>query len=409
MGICVKSEIGPLKKVLLHRPGKELEQLVPEELERLLFDDIPYLALAQAEHDTFADILRSQGAEVVYLEELMAETLRAEPALRERFVRQFLQEGGPIAQTHADELFDMLMELDDELTLVRKTMSGVTTEEMGDRLRDGPLTRLTRSRRQFVLDPIPNLYFTRDPFASIGCGVSLHQMYSVTRRRETIYGSYIMRCHPDFAGQVPLWYDRTAPFHIEGGDILNLSAEVLAIGLSQRTSPEAIELLAQRLFADERAEVRRILVLDIPNMRAFMHLDTVFTQLDRDKFSVHPEILHSLRLYDIRREGHSMRVEERSETLEDVLKDALGLERVTLIRCGGKDNIASAREQWNDGANTLCIAPGKVIVYNRNYVTNRILRDNGVEVFEMPSSELARGRGGPRCMSMPLFREALND
>ena len=303
----------------------------------------------------------------------------------------------------------MLMELDDELSLVRKTMSGVTTEEMGGRLKDGPLTSLTRARRQFVLDPIPNLYFTRDPFASIGCGVSLHQMYSVTRRRETIYGSYIMRYHPDFAGQVPLWYDRTAPFSIEGGDILNLSAEVLAIGLSQRTSPEAIELLAQKLFADERAEVRRILVLDIPNMRAFMHLDTVFTQLDRDKFSVHPEILHSLRLYDIRREGRGMRVQERNETLEDVLKDALGLESVTLIRCGGKDNIASAREQWNDGANTLCIAPGKVIVYNRNYVTNRILRDNGVEVFEMPSSELARGRGGPRCMSMPLLREALED
>ena len=410
MAICVKSEIGPLKKVLLHRPGKELEQLVPQELERLLFDDIPYLALAQQEHDTFAAILRDQGVEVVYLEDLMAETLRRDPTLRERFVFQFIQEGGPVARNHADELFDMLMGIEDEDLLVQKTMSGVTTEELADRLKDGPLTRLTRERRQFVLDPIPNLYFTRDPFASIGCGVSLHRMFSVTRCRETIYGDYIMRHHPEYAGHVPLWYERDWPFHIEGGDILNLSARVLAIGLSQRSSPEGIELLARRLFSDERSEVRRILALDIPSIRAFMHLDTVFTQLDRDKFSVHPDILHSLRIYDIRRDGSSerMHVEERSESLEHVLCDALGLERVTLIRCGGKDNIASAREQWNDGANTLCIAPGKVVVYNRNYVTNEILRASGVEVFEMPSSELARGRGGPRCMSMPLVRASLD-
>ncbi|MBQ6466038.1 MAG: arginine deiminase [Oscillospiraceae bacterium] len=405
MAICVTSEIGALKKVLLHRPGRELEQLVPEELARLLFDDIPYLALAQREHDTFADILRGQGAEVVYLEDLMAETLRSDGALRERFVRQFVQEGGPVARSHSEELCELLLGIEDERLLVQKTMSGVTTGELGGRLKDGPLTRLTRERRPFVLDPIPNLYFTRDPFASIGRGVSLHRMYSVTRCRETIYGDYILRHHPDYAGQVPLWYERDCPFHVEGGDILNLSAEVLAVGLSQRSSPEGVELLARRLFSDERCDVRRILALDIPNIRAFMHLDTVFTQLDRDKFSVHPDILHSLRIYDIRRGGAGMRAEERREGLEAVLCEALGLAHVTLIRCGGKDNIASAREQWNDGANTLCLAPGKVVVYNRNYVTNEILRANGVEVFEMPSSELARGRGGPRCMSMPLVRE----
>lgn len=407
MAICVKSEIGALKKVLLHRPGKELEHLVPEELERLLFDDIPFLTLAQQEHDTFAAILRKQGAEVVYLEDLMAETLRADPGLREIFVGQFVREGGPFAQNHAEELFAMLMAIRDERELVLKTMSGVTTEEMRDGLRAGPLTRLTRERRQFVLDPIPNLYFTRDPFASIGCGVSLHRMYSVTRCRETIYGDFILRFHPDYAGQVPFYYDRSDPFHIEGGDILNLREDTLAIGLSQRTSPEGIELLARRLFRDARCPVRRILVLDIPNMRAFMHLDTVFTQVDRDTFTIHPDILGSLRLYELRRRGTDMRAEELRAPFERVLRDALELERVTLIRCGGKDNIASAREQWNDGSNTLCVAPGKVVVYNRNYVTNEILRSHGLEVFEMPSSELARGRGGPRCMSMPLVREAL--
>ena len=407
MAICVKSEIGTLKKVLLHRPGKELEHLVPEELERLLFDDIPYLRLAQQEHDTFASILREQGAEVVYLEDLMAETLRLNPGLREIFVGQFVREGGPFARNHAEELFAMLTAIPDERELVLKTMSGVTTAEMRGELRSGPLTSLTRERRQFVLDPIPNLYFTRDPFACIGRGVSLHRMYSVTRCRETIYGDYIMRFHPDFAGQVPFYYDRNDPFHIEGGDILNLREDLLAVGLSQRSSPEGIELLARRLFRDESCPVQRILVLDIPNMRAFMHLDTVFTQVDRDKFTIHPGILGSLRLYELRRSGPEMSAEELWSPLEDVLRDALGLDHVTLIHCGGMDNIASAREQWNDGSNTLCIAPGKVIVYNRNYVTNEILRRHGLEVFEMPSSELARGRGGPRCMSMPLVRGEL--
>lgn len=406
MAICVKSEIGPLRKVLLHRPGKELEHLVPQELERLLFDDIPYLALAQTEHDTFAEILRRQGAEVVYLEDLMAETLRARPGLREGFIHQFLQEGGPVAQAHERELYEVLMDIPDARELVLKTMSGITAEEMSSRLVAGPLTGLTRLRRRFVLDPIPNLYFTRDPFASIGCGVSVHRMYSPTRCRETIYGQYILQYHPDFAGQVRQYYRRSSPFHIEGGDILNLREDLLAIGLSQRTSPEGIELLAQHLFRDESCPVRRILVLDIPNIRAFMHLDTVFTQLDYDKFSVHPDILPALRVYELRREKSDalMSAAELPGSLEDILRDALELDRVTLIRCGGKDNIASAREQWNDGANTLCLAPGKVVVYNRNYVTNEILRDHGVEVFEMPSSELARGRGGPRCMSMPLER-----
>ena len=410
MTICVKSEIGQLKKVLLHRPGKELEHLVPQELERLLFDDIPYLALARNEHDTFAGILAEQGAEVVYLEDLMAETLNADPELREGFIREFISEAGPIAQAHSEELCEALSEISDNKEMVLKTMSGITAAEMNGRLHDGPLSALTRGNRHFVLDPIPNLYFTRDPFASIGCGVSIHRMYSATRCRETIYGDYIMKHHPDFKGSVPRYYDRTSLFSIEGGDILNLSAKVLAIGLSQRTSPEAIEMLASRLLWDETSEVEQILVLNIPNFRAFMHLDTVFTQVDRDKFSIHPEILNSLRVYDIRKgsqEG-AISASERTEGLEAVLCESLGLDHVTLIRCGGIDNIASAREQWNDGANTLCVAPGKVVVYNRNYVTNEILRDHGVEVFEMPSSELARGRGGPRCMSMPLIREPLN-
>ena len=406
MPICVRSETGTLEQVLLHRPGAELEQLVPGELERLLFDDIPYLQAAQQEHDAFAEMLRHNGTQVLYLEELMAQTLAADPQVRRRFVRQFIEEGGRIARHFQPALYEYLTALGDD-ELVRRTMTGVSMEEFLPEGQRGALVSLTRGSHRFVLDPIPNLYFTRDPFACIGEGVSLNAMYSPTRRRETIYGQYILKYHPDFAGQVPFYYRREDPFSIEGGDILNLSPRLLAVGISQRTTPEAIEILARNIFRDETAEIRTILALDIPNLRAFMHLDTVLTQVDRDTFTVHPEILGSLRVYRMTSGGRdSLQVRERTGTLEEILAGEMGLPRVKLIRCGGGDRVASEREQWNDGSNTLCIAPGKVVVYDRNYVTNAILRDNGIQVLEMPSSELSRGRGGPRCMSMPLRRAA---
>ena len=406
MPICVRSETGTLEQVLLHRPGAEMEQLVPDELERLLFDDIPYLQAAQQEHDAFAEMLRHNGTQVLYLEELMAQTLAADPQVRRRFVRQFIEEGGRIARHFQPALYEYLTALTDD-ELVRRTMTGVSMEEFLPEGQRGALVSLTRGSHRFVLDPIPNLYFTRDPFACIGEGVSLNAMYSPTRRRETIYGQYILRYHPDFAGQVPFYYRREDPFSIEGGDILNLSPRLLALGISQRTTPEAIEILARNIFRDETAEIRTILALDIPNLRAFMHLDTVLTQVDRDTFTVHPEILGSLRVYRMTSGGRdSLQVTERTGTLEEILAGEMGLPRVKLIRCGGGDRVASEREQWNDGSNTLCIAPGKVVVYDRNYVTNAILRDNGIQVLEMPSSELSRGRGGPRCMSMPLRRAA---
>ena len=408
MPINVRNEIGALEQVLLHRPGAELEQLVPGELERLLFDDIPYLRAARQEHDAFAALLRENGTQVVYLEELMTQTLAVDPQVRRRFVRQFIDEGGRIARHYQSALYDYLMALDDR-ELVRRTMTGVSVEEFLPESQQGALVSMTRGSHRFVLDPIPNLYFTRDPFACIGHGVSLNAMYSATRRRETIYGQYILKYHPDYAGQVPFYYRREDPFSIEGGDILNLSPRLLAVGMSQRTTPEAIEVLARNIFRDETAEIRAILALDIPDLRAFMHLDTVLTQVDRDTFTVHPEILGTLRVYHITSDGgDGLRVEERTGTLEDILARALELPRVKLIRCGGGDRVASEREQWNDGSNTLCIAPGRVVVYDRNYVTNAILRDNGIQVLEMPSSELSRGRGGPRCMSMPLRRRELS-
>ena len=407
MAIPVKSEIGKLKKVLLHRPGKELEHLVPGDLERLLFDDIPYLKTAQNEHDLFAGIMRGEGIEVVYLEDLTAEVLKGDEQLKKRFVEEFVAEGDITDESVKADMISYLLDIEDEKEMVLKMMSGVRVGEL-DVKSSHPLADLVKGTSQFILDPIPNLYFTRDPFACIGNGVSVNCMFSHTRRRETFFGKYVLENHPDFA-DTPFYYTRELPYSIEGGDVLNLSSKVLAIGISQRTTAEAIELLANNIFEDEKCEIETIIALDIPAIRAFMHLDTVCTQVDYDKFTIHPGILGTLKIYEITKGEHKgeLKVKETRSSLADVLAKHLELDKVTLIQCGGKDTIASEREQWNDGSNTLCIAPGKVIVYDRNYVTNQILRENGIRVLEMASSELSRGRGGPRCMSMPLEREPL--
>ena len=405
MAIDVCSEIRPLKKVLLQRPGSELEQLVPNSLEQLLFDDIPYLRGAQAEHDAFARTLREQGVEVVYLSDLTARTLEGSDALRRRFVEDFIHRSGCVADSYREELTEVLLSLPTARELVCKTMTGVRFDEL-PRRGGGSLSSLRSDRTHFVLDPIPNLYFTRDPFASIGRGVSLHHMYSVTRSRETIYSDYFLHYHPDFAGQVPFYYTPDEPFSLEGGDILNLSAETIAVGISQRTMPEAVERLAQNIFRDEAARIRRVLAFDIPSTRAFMHLDTVLTQIDRDKFLVHPNILERLQIFELTpgKRG-AVKVRRLDKSAEAVLAEAVGVDQVQLLQCGGGDQIAAQREQWNDGSNALCLRPGTVIAYDRNYVTNELMEEAGVQVLRIPSGELSRGRGGPRCMSMPLVRE----
>ncbi len=404
--INVKSEIKPLKKVLLHRPGNELLNLTPDTLERLLFDDIPFLEVAQAEHDAFAQVLRDNGVEVVYLEDLMAEVLDLSEEIRDEFLKQWIKEAGVVTEKWTKKLYDFMIEYagGDNKKLVLKSMEGIKLNEVRYNKEDS-LVDLITDNSELVADPMPNLYFTRDPFACIGNGVSLNRMYSVTRNRETIYGEYIFKYHPDFKGQVDKYFDRYAEFHIEGGDILNLNDKVLAIGISQRTQPDAIEMLARKIFHDENATIETILAFDIPSSRAFMHLDTVFTQIDYDKFTIHPGILGPLVVYEITKDGDGHKVTKVETDLESILEKHLGVEKVTLIKCGGEDRIAAEREQWNDGSNTLCIAPGVVVVYERNTVTNALLKEMGVKCLSIPSAELSRGRGGPRCMSMPLVRE----
>lgn len=405
MPIQVHSEIAPLRRVLLHRPGQELEHLVPGSLERLLFDDIPYLKGAQLEHDRFAQVLRDNGVEVVYLSQLTAETLSQDEALKEAFIHDFIHKSGCVAHRYCKELQEYLSGISDVHEMVLQTMAGIPFSDLTLEYPES-LTALLHGTSDFALEPIPNLYFTRDPFASIGRGAALHHMYSDTRRRETLYGSYILRYHRDYAGQVPLYYTPDLPYALEGGDIMNLSETVLAVGISQRTMPEAIERLAKNIFDSDSSQIQTILALSIPSKRAFMHLDTVLTQVDVDKFVVHPAILPILEIFEVRRGSNGQLVARQLQTgLAETLAHYLGLERVTLIQCGGQDQIAAQREQWNDGSNTLCIRPSVVIAYDRNYITNQILEDHGITVLKIPSGELSRGRGGPRCMSMPLIRD----
>lgn len=407
MAICVRSEIGKLRKVLIHRPGGELEHLTPEYLTTLLFDDIPYLKRAQVEHDSFADTLRGCGVEVVYLCDLVAQALDTDPYVRRQFVKEFLSNADTRIVGHEKELFKLLMDEPDTRTMVLRTMEGIMDDGFDFR-KTNPLLNLTRTKAGFILDPIPNLYFTRDPMASVGCGASLNHMFSVTRNRETIYMKYVFEHHPDFQDKVKKYYDPSVPYSIEGGDIHNLSEDTLAIGLSERTTAQAIEVLARNIFADEESSIRNILAIDIPNMRAFMHLDTVLTQADRGVFIVHPGILHNIKVYRVFPGAKgTIKAESLKGTLESIFCRFLGLDEVRFIKCGGNNMIAAEREQWNDGSNALCVEPGTVIVYDRNTITNDILRDNGLKTLEIASSELSRGRGGPRCMSMPLVRDAL--
>ncbi len=407
--IQVNSEIGRLKTVLLHRPGEELEALTPEYMSRMLFDDVPYLKVAQEEHDTFANVLRENGVEVLYLDQLAAEAL-ANEEVRDRFIVEMVRASKQEETFSTFAIVNYLQTLD-PLTMVRKVMAGVKKSEVEDmEPTNKQLHHFMVNDYPFYLDPMPNLYFTRDPAASIGNGLTINKMHWPARRRESLFMQYILKYHPRFANQnIPVWYNRNNRFSVEGGDELVLNKHTVAIGISERTEAEAIERIASRLFHD--SEFTRVLAIKIPAKRAFMHLDTVFTMIDYDKFSVHPEIMTAggeLDIYVLDKSNTHVGYEvTHRRDLTNVLAESLGVSKVQLIQCGNGDPIAAAREQWNDGSNTLAIAPGVVITYDRNYVTNEALRKAGLKVIEVAGSELGRGRGGPRCMSMPLFREEI--
>ncbi|MPW26631.1 arginine deiminase [Alkalibaculum sp. M08DMB] len=400
-GLNVYNEIGQLKSVLLHCPGDEVENIVPKYLKRLLFDEIIYLKQAQKEHLQFAKLMIDEGIEVLYLTDLMAQIFNC-PDTRKQFLEDFMVEGNVATEAVKETLRDFFSRMS-PIDMVKKCIAGVQKSELAH-IPKKSLADIVKNPYPFYLDPIPNLYFQRDPFASMGHGVTLNVMSSTTRNRETLFAKYLFDYHPRFK-DVPRWYNRDKTHPIEGGDILILSNKVIAIGVSDRTDSIAVEKVAKKLlYSNESFEV--ILAFDIPKAREFMHLDTVFTMVDYDKFTIYPGIENPLDVYSIKKSpGNALAISFESDTLTSILKKYLKLPAINLIRCGDGNLIAAGREQWSDGSNTLAIQPGKVICYDRNYITNEALRKNGIEVLEFESYELSRGRGGPRCMSMPLNRK----
>ena len=404
----VKSEVGKLEAVLLHRPGKELERLTPQYLEELLFDDIPWLGKMQEEHDMFADALKSRGCQVYYYEKMLEDILK-EKHVKEELISEIADFTGITKLKEKNAILEYL-DSKDAKGLAEIFIAGLEKNEINYRKENRSLSYYIIDDYPFYINPIPNLYFTRDPGAVIGNGISINSMKTRARNRETMLLSYINRYHKEIRGSaLPQWYGYHNSDAIEGGDILIISEKAIAIGCSARTSPSAIERLAENLFAGN-STVAEVLVIQIPFKRAYMHLDTVFTMLDINKFTIFPGIENDLKVFSITaapKGKGSLKITPKNN-LRKALNDSLSRDDVKIIQSGGGDKITAAREQWNDSTNTLAIAPGTVVTYRRNQASNETLRRNGVEVVEIEGSELVRGRGGPRCMSMPLRRASIS-
>lgn len=398
--VNIFSEIQPLKKVLVHRPSGELLNLVPDYLSEMLFDDIPWLEVAQSEHDYMVSFLSGRGTEIVYFKDLVAQSVLNND-IKTQLITDYINEADIFSSARKQMLTEYLSSLSVP-EMVNTMISGLRKGVIDSTVKD--LSDYLQSDYPFELSPMPNLYFSRDGFSFVGNGVIVSKMKTHARARENLFADYIFKYHPDYK-DIPCYYNRNNAYSIEGGDILVLNDTTLIVGISERTHVNAIEELAHTLFNSDSG-FTKILAIDIPKKRAYMHLDTVFTMVDKNVFSIHRNTKNSFITLLLNKKGESFTTTLRDMPLADILKEALGAESVKLIKCGGDNVIDSSREQWNDGANTLCIAPGEVVVYARNSVTNNLFEQNGIKTYKMPCSELSRGRGGPRCMTMPIIRKS---
>jgi arginine deiminase len=397
----VTSEVGPLRTVLLHRPGPELKRLTPRNSADLLFDGLPWVARAQEEHDAFARALTDRGVEVLYLSDLLVETLE-DAAARAEVVHGMVAPT-TVGPSLAAVLRRMLLGLPSD-ELARVVAAGLTHEELPHTGPEGVVARLA-GRGEFVVPPLPNLMFTRDSSVWVDDHVAVTAPSMRARQREKSLTKAIYRHHPRFAGSPLLYGGSREEAWFEGGDVLVMAPGVVAVGVGQRTTPAGVEAFALRAFASGVAHT--VLAVPIAQERATMHLDTICTMVDVDAVVMFPAVADTLAAFTVTpdADGEGLLVGDPRPFL-DAAADAMRIDRLRVIDTG-LDVVTAEREQWDDGNNTLALAPGLVVAYERNTETNARLEQAGIEVVRIAGSELGSGRGGPRCMSCPVDREPL--